>query len=507
PGAAAALVLTVEAQPEPAAAGYRTQYVRVIDWEVAEASLTNSDGAIAAMNRSVPVSVSADLARTASLYFAPIQPAGDYTLSIALKRRDRAGTYQTVASGTRTGITLAPGTNTASVTLSTTTAGQVSISAPAPSLTAPTPPEISVMHPMSASVGMLLGLAGVNLAPTPAGNELAINGVVTPILTGGASWLAAEITGAHTSGPVTVAVAGRTATSPTGFTLVPSGSPTCSAGVGASPAGMALDGAGALWVANAAGTTLTRLSLTGEYQSTHYAGAAPIAVAIHGSGTLWVANHAASGTVTRLSSSGAVLGSTAVGPYPNDIAFDSAGQAWVTNTGDNTVTRLSSAGVALSTHTVGVSPSHAVAVAIDGTGHMWVAEPHFNRLVKLAPDGSVAGTYSTGNTPSDVAIDGAGAVWVSCAGAHVVQKLPPGGGAPTSYATGAGSAPGKLAFDPQGNLWVCCEGTDRVLKLSPGGAILGTYAPGGNPSGIAFDLFRSANVSLSNTNTVVRLAL
>jgi hypothetical protein len=104
-------------------AAYSIKYVRQLDWDVAEALLTNADGSIPVQNQSVPVTVDAQNGRKALVSFTPVKPAAAYTLAITLKRKNAAGVLETVASGTNAGFAINPGANVVNVTLTAVNSG------------------------------------------------------------------------------------------------------------------------------------------------------------------------------------------------------------------------------------------------------------------------------------------------------------------------------------------------------------------------------------------------
>jgi hypothetical protein len=123
-----------------------------------------------------------------------------------------------------------------------------------------------------------------------------------------------------------------------------------------SPVAAAVDRSGNIWVANAAGNSVTEITHTGTvlsgasgYQPTGLS--TPSAIAFDGSGHAWVAN-AGTNTLSELSASGVNVGSS---PFtggglssPTGIAFDAFGNSWISNSGNNSVSEFSSTGSPLS---------------------------------------------------------------------------------------------------------------------------------------------------------------
>ncbi|MES2391097.1 MAG: NHL repeat-containing protein [Acidobacteriota bacterium] len=133
------------------------------------------------------------------------------------------------------------------------------------------------------------------------------------------------------------------------------------------PTGLALDGAGNVWVANSGNNSVTKLDNTGAAVSPsggYIAGPmnAPAAIAVDASGKAWVAN-SGNNTVTQLSADGAT-GTVFSGgglSAPSSIAIDTSGTVWVANATGHGLTTISGANVA-SRSAGGVSLPVAVAV-------------------------------------------------------------------------------------------------------------------------------------------------
>jgi hypothetical protein len=121
--------------------------------------------------------------------------------------------------------------------------------------------------------------------------------------------------------------------------------------------GAAADAAGHVWSITAAGTGLATYSDSGGYLATYTSGgvSGATALAIDGAGTVWVAN--AAGSLSAVNSSGTAVFTapvaTAAGlSTPVSLAVDSAGSLWLANSGNNTVTEVIGAAAPVTTPTV-----------------------------------------------------------------------------------------------------------------------------------------------------------
>src|ERR1700722_7957528 len=75
--------------------------------------------------------------------------------------------------------------------------------------------------PQSGGVGTVVTLEGQNFGATPASNAVSFNGAAATVLTASASSLTVSVPNAATTGPISVIVSGKTATTTTNFTVVP----------------------------------------------------------------------------------------------------------------------------------------------------------------------------------------------------------------------------------------------------------------------------------------------
>jgi serine/threonine-protein kinase len=236
-----------------------------------------------------------------------------------------------------------------------------------------------------------------------------------------------------------------------------------------SPGGVAVDSAGAVYVASEAmfgrvvklasgSSTPSVLPFSGLYQ--------PQGVAVDKAGAVYVTDfNNRVVTLAAGSNNQTVLPFTGLN-YPEGIATDSAGSVYVADRGNNRVLKLAAG-----------SPDQTVlpfdglknpdGVAVDSSGNVYVADTDNNRVVKLeAGSNSQTVLPFTGLTvPWGVAVDSAGAVYVSEHDNNQVLKLPPGSNAPTPLALTGLNTPMQLDVDGTNNVYVADRGNDRVIKF------------------------------------------
>jgi streptogramin lyase len=299
------------------------------------------------------------------------------------------------------------------------------------------------------------------------------------------------------------------------------------------PEGVAVDGSGNVFVADAYNSTIRKITPTGVVTtlagtaglsgSADGTGAAarfflPQGVAVDGSGNVYVADSNSqairkitpAGVVRTLAGMAGVIGSAdatgaaALFNGPQGVAVDGAGNVYVADTGNSTIRKITPAGVVTtlagtagpsgSADGTGAAAQFALprGVAVDGTGNVLVADSNNHAIRKITPAGVVTtlagmagvigsadgtGAAARFSFPQGIAVDGAGNVYVADVAGHTIRKITPAGvvstpvGLPGLSGTVAGPLPASLyqptsvAVDPAtGELFITVP--DAVLKVT-----------------------------------------
>lgn len=353
------------------------------------------------------------------------------------------------------------------------------------------------------------------------------------------------------------------------------------------PRGIAVDGGGNLYVAdyrnhtvrkiNPAGVVTTLAGTAGTPGSTDGSGASALfkglaGVAVDSAGNVYVADTdnrtirkiSAAGNVTTLAGTAGMGGSTdgngaaARFAEPRGIAVDAAGTLFVADYGAHTIRKISAAGsvttFAGTAAAAGSSDGNGSAarfyfpsgLSVDNAGNVYVADTSNNTLRKISAAGNVTtlaglagrsssvdgtGTAARFEDPYAVAVDRSGIVYVADATDHTIRKITPDGvvttlaGSAGSFGSsdGNGSAarfkgPLGIAVDSVGTLYVADTGNSTIRKISATGAVTtlagaagnngssdgaGTAARFSEPNGIAVD--SAGNLYVADTaNSTVR---
>ena len=250
------------------------------------------------------------------------------------------------------------------------------------------------------------------------------------------------LSGVGNSGAVTIDPGTLTTTTLTG-TLTPAGY------------GSAVDGAGNVYVVDHANNAVLELAAGTFSQSTVVSGlSGPTGVALDGAGDLYISNgssvvmvpnengtlNAADQSTVNLSGLGSARG----------VAVDSSGDLYVADATNGDVVELSSLGVQ-TTIASGLTSPHGVAV--DAAFNVYVATD--NAVTQYPFGGGTAVPYGTGyNNPRGVAVDAAGAVYVADTGNNQIVRVSPGGGSQTTLTVTGVSSPQGVSVDASDNLYV-----------------------------------------------------
>ena len=256
-------------------------------------------------------------------------------------------------------------------------------------------------------------------------------------------------------------------------------------GLGASfarPAGVAVDGAGNIYVADTPNNTIRKITADGVV--TTFAGSAGVPGSSDG------------------------MGSSARFNHPIGVAVDGAGNVYVADNANYAIRKITPAGL-VTTFAGGTDGFNdgtgsaaqffdPGAVAVDGSGTVYVGESSANKIRKITFDGVVttfAGGLASGSIdgtgsnamfhgPAGVAVDGVGNVYVADTGNHTIRRITSSGVVTTLAGTagssgsadGTGSAarfnyPAGMAVDGAGNLYVVDYGNHTIRRITSDGQV------------------------------------
>ncbi len=234
---------------------------------------------------------------------------------------------------------------------------------------------------------------------------------------------------------------------------------------------------------------------------------APTGLALDGAGNLYVADRA--GHRVRKISSGIITTAAGIGyagstgdtgfairaqvDGPEGVAVDAEGGLWITEAAGGRIRRVDSGGYISTMETSALQlPS---GIAVDSERNIYVADTAAHTVRRIAPDGSeqiVAGTGAPGyagdggpaasallKNPAGLCLDAQGNLYIADSGNHAVRRVTKEGtittvagrGEPSSDGDGgpaaaAGlNAPAAVAVDSEGSLYIADTGNNRIRRV------------------------------------------
>lgn len=264
-----------------------------------------------------------------------------------------------------------------------------------------------------------------------------------------------------------------------------------------SPAGVAVDSAGNLFVLDTNNSRIQRLDpegkileVFGDPGSDNGLFIAPLRLVISSESVLWVAD-TDNNRLQSFNTKGqflAAVGSLGQEPgkfsRPIGMAFDPAGNLWVVDSGNHRIQKFDrSMKNVLVCIPEKNEPSSKVGyfntpwgVACDATGTVYVTDTGNHRIQRFAKDGTYLSSFGTGgdkagefNMPTDILIDRTGSLFISDSANNRVQKLDPQGKFICEWGKRGDLArefknPQQIAEAQDGSMYIADTGNNRIQK-------------------------------------------
>lgn len=242
------------------------------------------------------------------------------------------------------------------------------------------------------------------------------------------------------------------------------------------PAGLAVDSAGSLYVADAWNHIVRKITqpLSDKAQITTVAG---------------------TGLMNGFTGDGKAARNALLN-FPYGVAFDTQGNLLIADSGNHRIRKIDAQGIittiAGSDHASGDGGPALTArlfgpsgIAIDSEGSVYIADSSNNRVRRVSPNGTITTVVSDLNGPGGLAFDSAGALYIAEANANVVRKLVNGSSTIVAGVEGQFDntgdeglatdahllSPNAIAFDRAGNMYIADSGHHRVRVVSRDGRI------------------------------------
>src|SRR6185312_9062011 len=285
---------------------------------------------------------------------------------------------------------------------------------------------------------------------------------------------------------------------------------TCTVGVVFSPTAPGLR-LGAVVIKDLSGNVLATVYIHGAghgpqvafdagVQSTIGTATDPNGLAADGAGNVYIADAATPTSVYKVAPDGTQTTVTQVSSGPDGVAVDGAGNVYVAVPVNSTITKVTPAGVVTQ---IGTGLGFAGGLAVDGLGNLYIAQVQPAGVVKLAPDGTQTSVGTGLTQPAGVAVDAQGNIFIANTGGGTIVKIAPGN-IQTTLVSGL-SYPGAITVDAAGNLYVPLELAGKVYEYSSTGVQLRTFGNAlGSASAVALD--NLGNLYVNSGATTLKFA-
>lgn len=343
------------------------------------------------------------------------------------------------------------------------------------------------------------------------------------------------------------------------------------------PVGIAVDGAGNLYVSDVqlqvirkitpagdvttlAGTTWAQGSVDGTGAAARFY--APQGVGVDSSGNVYVNDYytvrkiTPAGVVTTLAGTSSIEGSAdgtgAAARFGSQrgLAVDGAGNIYVADSQNQRIRKVTQAGVVTTLAAPAAGFGDPQGVTVDGNGNVYVADRVFCAVYKITSGGVVttfAGTPATSGSvdglgaaarfrgPLSLAADASGNIYVDDSYNNAIRKITPDGVVSTfagkavegGAVDGAGAQasfkiPNSIAVDSSGNFYVADTGNAVIRKITSAGVVstlagtagdksgskdgIGAAAAFSAPQGIATDLSGNVYVAEMGSNLIRKIS-
>ena len=235
------------------------------------------------------------------------------------------------------------------------------------------------------------------------------------------------------------------------------------------PTGVAVDGAGNLYVSDYTSKVIWKVAASNGAVSAFYNTSSsengPLDVAVDGAGNVYYPD-GPYGHVYKIPPSGGTATNIVTGAsYPFAVALDAVGNLYVADYSGGVIRKVPSNGGAATSVVTGLGS--ATGVAIDAAGNIYIAENGVSPILKAASGSSTATTLGSYIYPNQIAVDPAGHLYATSTGYGLYQVTASGSAKTMLVADGTdGLALAKgVTLDGAGNVYFTDMNGHQVFKL------------------------------------------
>jgi len=242
------------------------------------------------------------------------------------------------------------------------------------------------------------------------------------------------------------------------------------------PKGVAVDGAGNIYISDSSNNVVRKESFSGGVYSDSIIASSlnsPIGIVVDGAGNVYIAD-SLNNRVLKETPYGGSYSQSIIVPIgisaPSGIAVDAVGNVYVVDTGNKRVLKETPlmSGYVPSVVASGLD-AKASSVAVDSIGNVYIANGNNNQVLKETVSGAgyVRTTVFNGLTAVGVAVDGFDSLYIAGNNSDTafIMKETQAGGAylQSTFSTSGLNGPSALAVDGSGNVSIADTLNNRVM--------------------------------------------
>ena len=234
--------------------------------------------------------------------------------------------------------------------------------------------------------------------------------------------------------------------------------------------------------------------------------ATPAGVAVDGAGNVYIADKFNNAIKEWVVASNTVIALVSTGlNHPTGVAVDGSGNVFIADTGNNAIEEWLVNTATVTNLVSGLN--HPAGVAVDAYDNVYIADSDNNAVEEWPPDGPLNTLVSSGlNHPAGVAVDVAGNVYIADTTNNAVKEWMAASGNVKVLAPGLNN-PAGVAVDGAGNVYIANSGNNAMVEwLAASNSVTPLAFPGLNhPIGVAVDGTGNLYVGDSGNNALKEL--
>ena len=260
--------------------------------------------------------------------------------------------------------------------------------------------------------------------------------------------------------------------------------PTTGAGPLNLPAGIVVDSAGDVFIADTGNNRIVEINPQGTASALTISGIgtplnSPSGLALDSAGNLYIADRGNNRVVKVTSSlAGTVISTGSVTlSSPGGIALDQSGDLFIADTVHNRIVEVTSGGsaavLAITVSSGTATLSSPMGLTVNNSGQLYIADSAHNRIVSVAAGSTTGVVVSilggvTLSNPTAVFTDGIGNVYVADTGNNRIAEIDRNSNGTVLYTNSVSlNGPKAIAVNPFGTVYVADSGDNQVLAVDP----------------------------------------